>query len=122
MKQAFGLLAMLLVAACATEANYQAMLDRWVGAEERELVGAWGPPDSVYEGEDARYLTWNAQYQNYLPGSPPRYTSRVVGDRIYTVPFGGTPGHLLTSRCKTTFALVDGRVTGWRAAGNACRK
>lgn len=112
---------LLLVAGCATAERYQAMLENWVGAEERELIAAWGPPDSVYEGQDARYLTWNSQYQNYMPGSPPRYETRVVGDRVYTVPYGGTPGHLFTSRCKTTFTLVDARVTGWRTEGNACR-
>ncbi|MEX0760021.1 MAG: hypothetical protein WD100_10615 [Tistlia sp.] len=122
MRKAWALIALVLLAACATEAKYQTMLESWVGVEERQLVQAWGPPDSVYEGEDARYLTWNVQYQNYLPGSPPHYRSRVVGNRVYTVPYGGMPGHLVTSRCKTTFALVEGRVTGWRAEGNACRQ
>ncbi len=122
MKALIGLCALLLLAACTTRANYEAMLGQWVGAGERELVQAWGPPDSVYEGQDARYLTWNEQHQNYMPGTPPRYVTRVEGDRVYTVPFGGTPGHLFTSRCKTTFTLVDGQVTGWRAEGNACRR
>ena len=117
---AVGLL--LLLAACATRANYEAMLGQWVGAREPELIQAWGPPDSVYEGEDARYLTWNAQYQNYMPGSPPHYVTRVDGDRVYTIPYGGTPGYLYSSKCKTTFTVVDGTVTGWRAEGNACRK
>lgn len=122
MRTAIALLVLLLLAACASAEKYQAMLQSWVGASERELVAAWGPPDSVYEGEDARYLTWSVRHTNYMPGTPPYYRTRVVGDRVYTVPYGGTPGYVFDSRCKTTFTLVEGRVTGWRAEGNACRR
>lgn len=122
MRKCLPLLALLLLlAACTSEAKYQAMLDGWVGASERDLIQGWGPPDSSYENEDAKYLTWNRVYQNFMPGTPPSYTSHVVGDRVYTVPWGGSPGFLYTSRCKTTFTLVHGKVTGWRVEGNACR-
>ena len=53
--------AALLVAACASEADYREDVERWIGAREADLVASsWGPPNRVYEvigGE--RILTYS---------------------------------------------------------------
>ncbi|SME99291.1 hypothetical protein SAMN06265365_114102 [Tistlia consotensis] len=122
MRKCLPLLALLLLlSACASEAKYQSMLDGWVGASEHDLIQAWGPPDSSYQNDEAKYLTWKRQYQNYMPGTPPSYVTHSVGNQVYTTPIGGSPGYLFSSSCKTTFTVIDDRVTGWRVEGNACR-
>lgn len=113
--------ALLLLGGCATQERYQAMLQTWLGASEPQLVADWGPPDSVYENEERRYLTWTKQYQSYLRGTPPTYYTHVVGDRLYTSAYGGSPGMIVNSRCKTTFVLEQATVVAWRVEGNACR-
>jgi hypothetical protein len=46
--------AMLLVAlaSCATTANYELMLNTWIGAPESALIGGFGIPDKTYELPD----------------------------------------------------------------------
>jgi hypothetical protein len=38
----------LLLSACATTANYEAILRTWVAQPVDRLVMAWGPPQSTY--------------------------------------------------------------------------
>ncbi len=110
-----------LLAACATERRYEEQLDAWIGASERELVESWGPPDSVYELEDTRYLTYVVDRIVVLPGTGPRYYGGIDDDRYYAFPLGGFDPRVINQFCKTSFSLVDGAIVGWRWDGNDCR-
>ena len=47
-----------MVAGCATRAGYETALSTWVGASEATLLSGWGAPDSFYESEGTKYLTY----------------------------------------------------------------
>ena len=90
-----GLIAVALVAGCATTSNYEDLLKTWVGRSEDELVQTWGPPSSVYQAAGAKYLTYT---KNQTCGSDNHYTCV----------------------CNTHFELASGRVESWRWDGNGC--
>lgn len=121
MKVIYAALGCIAVAGCATTAGYEKMLKTWVGAPEERLIGRWGPPDSVYNSGDAKYLTYVRASQGYVPGTAPSYRSTIVGNTVYTQQYGGTPGYAYTNFCKTTFGVRGGTIFNWRWEGNACR-
>ena len=47
-----ALLAALAVTSCATTANYEKILQSWVGNSEDHLVESWGPPQRSYALSD----------------------------------------------------------------------
>ena len=50
MKRLWLVIAVLQLAACASEADYRESVEQWIGAREADLVASsWGPPDRVYE-------------------------------------------------------------------------
>ena len=105
---------------CATRANYEASLGMWLGSEESSLVRAWGPPQSVYENGDLRYLTYQYSNRVVVPGQSPSYNSTVIGNSVYTTPVGGYGPIVVNRDCTTTFEIKAGKVSSWRAQGNAC--
>ena len=109
------------LASCATEANYEKILDSWTGSSENELLNSWGPPDSVYESGGTKYLTYARGNTVVLPGTAPSYQSTVVGNTMYTNPVGGTPPLVMNRHCKTTFTIQSGIIVSWRWEGNACK-
>tara|TARA_R110000868_G_scaffold150567_7_gene373928 strand:- start:4634 stop:5338 length:705 start_codon:yes stop_codon:yes gene_type:complete len=115
---AFGL---LMLSACATTKKYEALLNTWAGKSENALLQSWGPPDSFYENDGVKYLTFNNSRSGYVPGVAPNYQTTFVGNTAYTQAVGGSPGFVYTKRCKTTFAISGGIIRGWRYQGNACR-
>jgi ketosteroid isomerase-like protein len=111
----------LSLAACATAEKYEAVLNSWIGHTESELVSKWGPPDSVYVAPDGtRHLTYRSSRLVTVNGTPPRFTSTVIGDTVYTQQTGGTPGATYNMKCTTVFAIRNGRITNWRYEGNDC--
>jgi hypothetical protein len=92
-----GLVAMAIVAGCATTANYEDLLKTWVGRSEDELVKDWGAPSSVFQAASSKYYTYV------------RNKSCYSGKDSYT-----------TCVCNTTFELESSRVRAWRWDGNGC--
>ena len=121
MKRYVAVLAFMVLGGCATTANYEKMLQSWVGATEYDLVGKWGPPASVYELGGTKYLTYTNTAQGYVPGTPPSYMVQRYGTTSYVTPVGGSPGFAYTAHCQTTFTLTNGVITSWRWQGNACK-
>ena len=53
MKKAFfTVVSTLILTACATTANYEKLLNTWVGNHIDNLVSSWGPPQSSYPLSD----------------------------------------------------------------------
>ena len=99
-----------VVISCATTANYEKVLNSWVGSDVNNLLTTWGPPSDVYEMPNgSKMYTWLwvdntrviSNYNSYLN----MVTSRTV-----------------TYWCKTTFTVNSSSViTNWRWEGNNCR-
>ena len=123
MKKILGLLLVTtgLLVGCATTANYEKVLNSWVGSQESALVSSWGPPSSVYQSDGVKYLTYSKSNSGYIPGVAPSYQTTYVGNTAYTNPVGGSPGFAYNSNCSTTFTVANRVITNWRYEGNACR-
>jgi hypothetical protein len=103
----YGLLAVLYAAVgCATSEPYRDIVKSWVGADVRELVGAWGEPTEMFEKPDSKTV---AVYD--------RRTAFTVPQRIHP----STGGQATSLWCRTEFeADQKGTVVGWRIEGNSC--
>lgn len=113
-------IAFLFLAACATTANYEKILNSWIGADELDLLRRWGPPQNVYESGGRKFLTYSSARNVYIPGTDPTYTTTVIGNRAYTTQTGGTPGENLGLSCITTFEVASSKVVSWHWKGNDC--
>jgi len=128
----YTLLAVLAgLSGCATQANYEKMLQSWVGDSEAHLVSSWGPPASVYEAGGSRILTYVQSGQAVLPGAS--YTTPVrtttygnVGLTPYNatsttyLPQQGAPT-VISMSCTVHFTVTQDRISNWSWQGNNCR-
>ena len=115
------LFALLWLAACATEQNYQLMLKGWLGASEQDLINGWGIPDKTYDTKTSRFVAYYHHYTRVDPGFEPSYHTVVVdAHTAYAMPMGGIPPSVRDMICETTFELHKGRVVSWNYRGNNC--
>jgi hypothetical protein len=110
----------LVLTGCATTANYEKILQSWVGRTELDLVRAWGPPLQTYKTGGSKFLVYSSARNVYFAGTPPAYTTTVIGNTAYTNRIGGTPGQIVGMRCQTTFELIDQKIISWQWQGNDC--
>jgi len=120
-KLILALIALFLIG-CATTKRYEQVLDSWLGDSESALIQKWGPPDSVYESGEAKYLTYRDSRSVYVAGTEPSYQTTCSFGSCYTTAIGGSPGYMKNLHCKTTFTVSDGKITHWRWEGNDCRQ
>ena len=120
MKLLLGLACLAVLAGCETTANYELVLQRWVGSSELSLIQSWGPPQQVYENSGHRFLTYSRESNMYLPGTAPTYQTTMVGNTAFTNSYGGTPATNVQRSCVTTFEVVSETITSWRYQGNNC--
>ena len=93
------MLAVLLISTFALQgcaAIYEKKLASFKGATEPELIRDWGAPQSVYESDGRKFLTYRS--------------SRIAG-------FGGM---IANYSCQTTFELENGRVVSANFKGDDC--
>lgn len=121
MRRIIAILLLFGTAACATTEKYEARLNAWLDRPEGALIEAWGPPNSFYESGGKKYLSYTSSTTGYVPGTAPSYRSRIVGNRVYTDSYGGTPGWIYNLHCRTTFTVEDGVIKSWRWQGNDCK-
>ena len=104
---------------CATQSNYKAELDTWIGLTEDQLVNSWGPPNGLYHKPDGgKILTfaWSGSYS--LPGIPNTSTSTNMGVTTTVTTVTDT---IIQTGCQTNFYLSpEGRITTWNFQGNSC--
>ena len=121
MRNIIAMLALLLVTACASDGHYEAQMNRWIGASERDLVTTWGVPDKTYQVDrDSKMLAYISNRNVNYPGT----LSTCIGgfDRRfgYNNCIGGIPPSNEFYSCETTFMVVGGRVTRWGHKGSSC--
>lgn len=91
------LLCLCFLSSCAHERRRRADYETFVGINEKELVNIVGVPDSVYEMDDERFLTYfktGSSYAGY--------------------------GQSFPQFCKITFVFYKGSLDNWRYEGNMC--
>ncbi len=93
----------------------QAQLNQLVGKPEVVLIQAMGVPTRTYEAGGVKFLAYDEQRLEILPGSPFYY-----GSGPYPGFYGGFPPQAITLVCNTTFSVVNGAVSGVVLRGNAC--
>jgi hypothetical protein len=102
-------IAFLSLSGCATTANYEKILNSWVGGSEEKLIMSWGAPAGAYQITDSKkaiVYQFNGGASTY--GSVNAYTG------LYS-------GYTVANSCKTTFFVDSGTVASWRWEGNSCR-
>ena len=117
----FSAIALLILAGCATTANYEKMLNTWVGAPEIALYRSWGAPDSQYEAAGTKFVTFTKSGNVVMPGTSPTYQTTFIGNTAYSNAYGGSPAYNISLVCKTTFEIRNEQVVNWRWEGNQCR-
>lgn len=132
----------LSLCGCATTANYEKILNSWVGDSADNLVASWGPPNSVYDKSDGgKVLQYNRQGNFYMPGytTYQNVTSYHSGNVNAYNNYGGSaygnysgttttsvpvynPGFNVALWCNTTFDVnSSGRIQRWTWQGNNCK-
>ncbi|MCR0982997.1 hypothetical protein [Roseomonas populi] len=119
MIRALSLLPFLALAACATGPTLDQRLSTFVGRSELELVSALGVPTRHYETGGQKFLQYDEQRTVAFPagfGGGPFYGP--YGRGFYGGGFVGTT--YAPVQCDVTFALNDGRVSGFSFRGQGC--
>lgn len=119
MRRALSLIPFLALAACATGPGLDQRLATFVGKSELELVSALGVPARHYETGGEKFLQYEEQRTVALPGGfagGPFYG--LYGRGFYGGGFVGTA--YAPVECDVTFALTEGRVSGFSFRGQGC--
>ncbi|QWD62905.1 hypothetical protein [Polynucleobacter sp. MWH-UH25E] len=111
----------LLLAGCATTANYEKILQTTIGKPEKDLVAAWGIPQGSYENEGVRYLTYSRSESGVIPGQPARANTVMIAGKPYTNMVGGSPSIGYTNACTTIFKIENKIVVSYEFKGNDCK-
>jgi hypothetical protein len=104
-----------LLAGCVNQiAAREARLRPFIGQPESVLVQQLGVPSRTYETAGVKYLAYDEQSIDVVPGFP-NYNPYFTG--WYG---GGFPPQVVELRCETTFEVADGTVRSFNLRGNAC--
>ncbi|MDP1747920.1 MAG: hypothetical protein Q8L22_00565 [Reyranella sp.] len=114
MKRFLAASAVLALGACAAADGGDKSPGKYAGTAEQALIAAWGPPSSIEEAGDTRYLSYRQHRAFYIPAATP------ICPPGECVPLGGAKSFMLNESCTTTFAVEDGKVKSWRRDGKAC--
>ena len=140
---AFSALVLLVftVGGCATTANYEKILDSWVGGHVDRLVMSWGPPQSSYQLSDGGQIleyhrsrtipiggyTYSVPQTTYHSGTASLYGSG--GGTAYGTYSGTsttyvqrqTPVTNVPMQCTTRFEVEStGYIRKWTWRGSDC--
>jgi len=138
---AVAFISISLLSGCATTANYEKILDTWVGSHVDNLVATWGPPQGSFDlsdgGKVIEYInSRNVQMGGYTYTTP--QTTYHSGN-VSTYGYGGsaygnyygtsttyvqeqTPVYNVNLWCKTRFTInSEGIITRWHWEGNNCK-
>jgi hypothetical protein len=116
----------LLLAGCATTANYETTLDSWTGRSADDLIRAWGAPTGTMQmpgGNTLLVYERGSSYTTPTTVTPGQTTGRVIGNTYYatTSPGRVSGGQRINFWCKTEFEVDgSGQLVRWRYEGNRC--
>lgn len=133
-KLTIGLLVVL--GGCATNANFQKIMQSHMGDSEGQLISSMGPPQSSYALSDgSKILTYNRS-GSYQIGGQTSYqpvnstTNGTISNGYRTSTYQATttsyqpvqqPTYNINTSCTVNFTVsAGGRVMAWNANGNNC--
>jgi hypothetical protein len=104
--------ATIFLGGCATTANYEKMLNSWIGIHSDQLVLKWGPPSSAYTLSDGRRIFEYSSRRNTFIGGGTVPTGAVVPTSVY----------IADERVCITRFTIDalGTVRSWTWQGDDC--
>jgi hypothetical protein len=117
----FTMLALALLAGCATTADVDKARASWNGATYDEVVAAWGQPASQTTLEAGlQAYTWISQSAGYGP-SVGAYGGSGGGGVGISLPLPGMGG-MVSGHCQRTLSFKDGRVVDqiWQGTTQYC--
>ena len=118
-----------LLTGCATIANYEVILQSYVGMHKDDLYKNWGIPNQLAKLSNRETLLiyhkqYIERYDGYMRVTPETHYS-YHGDhrhRYTTLQYSYEPGYTLQLSCSTHFVLDSrGYVKSWKWKGNNCR-
>ena len=132
--------ALAVLSGCATQANFQAKMDRFLGQSEAIVVGIYGPPQNSYVLNDgSKVLQYSRGGTIAMPGATTSqpvttdtagYVTINQGMRATTGTYNQTsttyvqqqgPAIPINLSCTVNFtADKEGIVRRWNAEGNHC--
>lgn len=119
----------LLPSCCNTEA-YEAELQTWINRDEVSLLSKWGAPTYTYTIDSAtKLLVFDKTYTRFVQGRPPsifideheykkEHHNKKKHKEVIFDP--GSPDHIESSNCKTSFTIKNKKVISWTWEGDAC--
>ena len=130
-----------IICGCATTANYEKVLNSWVGVHVDNLVSSWGPPQGSFGLSDGstviEYIrsrnaqvggyTYMAPQTTYHSGHASAYGTGGLAYGTYsgtstTYVQRQTPTQNINLLCKTRFTVSpNGIITRWGWQGNDCK-
>jgi hypothetical protein len=119
-------MSLLLLSACATTKNYQAMLNHWQGAPVKDLMQSWGYPDAGVKLPSGNTVYMYTRQQTFIAPPTPNTTPTIInanGTPLAVTTYNGQfiGGQELTMTCRTWFEVnPQGVIVGTRFQGNNC--
>ena len=131
--RAIAILALLIVAGCATAEKFKQHMDSTLGYTEGQLIARIGPPDRAYgAGDGTKVLQYTRSASWVIPGQSVRTPQ--TSSTTMTSPYGGTytgttttytqtttPAHVVPLTCVMNFIFRGGVVSSWNSSGNGCK-
>ncbi|MBR0683213.1 hypothetical protein GXW74_22185 [Roseomonas eburnea] len=122
--RAILLLTGVALAACATQAGFDARMQAFVGTREGDLVQALGVPDGDFTTPEGRRFL---QYERLGTSTPTPIVGVGFGGVGWRGGYGtgwgiGTayPAYAPPPPCRVTFEMRDGRVASFTRSGGGC--
>jgi hypothetical protein len=115
------------LAACASTANYQKLMDSLKGTDVNEVLRSWGPPtQTVPMPNGNRLLVYDrgATYLTPVTVTPGQRVTTTTGDlRVsQATPTTVTGGEVIQAYCRTNIEVApSGQIVSAQFTGNSCR-
>ena len=114
------ILPVLAVAGCATGPGLQSRMAAYIGAPEAKLVQEMGVPDKQIAVNGVQYLAYDRVRQQVLANSFAMGGFGPFWGPYYGGFYAPLPQNVQVWSCEITFAVQDGKVSGFTLKGNDC--
>ncbi len=115
----------LALSACATTANYEAILNTWIGADINKLVESWGYASNSFVAPNGNKVYVYERGGSFTMPTTYQTTARVYGygNSAYgTATTNVYGGQTVTLWCRTFFEVNSSDIIiNWRWEGNGCK-
>ena len=119
MKKIYLILCFLFISGCASEAEFQRILNTRLGLTPKQLIQNIGIPAQTYQLDQTQYYVYKYSSSVYIPQQYMTHFNNYGSyGTAHTNSFGGYNMHYY---CEVTYTIEDGVVKNWTYNGNNCR-